>query len=62
MDRIILTGGTARSKALVAGVRNYVRFLGCGVSVFPGENEMITLVKGAIRVLQGKEAAKEYLG
>jgi len=62
VDRIILTGGMARSDALVEGVRNYVRFLGCGVSVFPGENEMIALVKGAIRVLQGKEEAKEYVG
>lgn len=60
VDRIILTGGMARSEELVEGVRNYVRFLGCGISVYPGENEMIALVKGALRVLQGKEEAKEY--
>ncbi|MBN2049308.1 MAG: butyrate kinase [Spirochaetales bacterium] len=60
VDRVILTGGMARSKELVEGVTNYVRFLGCGVSVYPGENEMIALVKGALRVLQGKEEAKTY--
>jgi butyrate kinase len=34
--------------------------VGCGVTVYPGENEMAALVKGALRVLSGKEQAKEY--
>jgi len=33
---------------------------GCGVTVYPGENEMLALVKGALRVLNGKEPAREY--
>ena len=34
--------------------------MGCGVTVYPGENEMVALVKGALRVLYGKEEAREY--
>jgi butyrate kinase len=39
--------------ALLAGV-------GCGVTVYPGENEMFALVKGALRVLNRKEEARDY--
>ena len=39
-----------------------VSVLSCGVTVYPGENEMGALVKGALRVLSGKERAKEYRG
>ena len=34
--------------------------MGCGVTIYPGENEMGALVKGALRVLSGKESAKIY--
>ncbi len=37
-----------------------VAALGCGVTEYPGENEMYALVKGALRVLDGKEEAREY--
>ena len=60
LDRIILTGGMARSTALVERLRKYLSGLDCGVSVYPGENEMAALAKGALRVLYGKEPAKEY--
>ncbi len=60
VDRILLTGGMARSKRLVAEIGRLVAALGCGISVYPGENEMSALVKGALRVLSGKEDAKEY--
>jgi len=36
-----------------------VRFI-AEVKVVPGENEMIALTEGALRVLRGEEAAKEY--
>ncbi|RKZ27867.1 butyrate kinase [bacterium] len=60
VDRILLTGGMARSKRLVETIENSVAAIGCGVTVFPGENEMLALAKGALRVLQGKENAKTY--
>jgi butyrate kinase len=62
VERILLTGGMARSDRLVAAIERYVVAMKCGVSVYPGENEMFALVKGALRVLSGKEEAKEYAG
>ena len=60
VDRILLTGGMARSQALVGAITGFVAALGCGVTVYPGENEMFALVKGALRVLNRKEEAREY--
>ncbi len=60
VDRILLTGGMARSAALVEAITRFVAAVGCGVTVYPGENEMFALAKGALRVLSGKEAAREY--
>jgi butyrate kinase len=60
IDAILLTGGMARSQNLVAELTRLTRVLGCGVKVYPGENEMAALAKGALRVLSGREAAKDY--
>jgi butyrate kinase len=60
VDRILLTGGLARSQLLVDLIERSVAALGCGVTIYPGENEMTALVKGALRVLQGKETARVY--
>lgn len=60
LDRVLLTGGMARSTRLVDAITDAVAGLGCGVDVYPGENEMFALVKGALRVLNGKEEARTY--
>jgi len=60
VDRVLLTGGLARSERLVADITASVAGLGCGVTAYPGENEMRALVKGALRVLDGKEEARTY--
>ncbi len=60
IDRVLLTGGLARAKALVAIIEEGCRPLGCGVSVYPGENELMALAMGALRVLHGREPVKEY--
>jgi len=60
VDRILLTGGMARSKMLVDGLRDLLKACGCGITVYPGENEMVALVKGALRVLSGREEALTY--
>jgi len=60
IERVLLTGGMARSQRFVAELERLLAGLGCGVSVYPGENEMGALVKGALRVLAGKEQAKLY--
>jgi butyrate kinase len=60
VDRVLLTGGLARSERLVADITAGVAALGCGVTAYPGENEMRALVKGALRVLDGKEEPRTY--
>jgi butyrate kinase len=60
VDRILLTGGMARSQMLVDAISGLVAGLGCGVAVYAGENEMFALVKGALRVLNRKEEARHY--
>jgi butyrate kinase len=60
VDRIVLTGGMARSVALVETITGFVAAVGCGVTVYPGENEMFALAKGALRVLNRKEESREY--
>jgi len=60
VHRILLTGGAARSEVLVSGITKGLSALDCGISLYPGENEMFALVKGALRVLSGREPAKEY--
>ncbi len=60
VDQVLLTGGLARSERLVADITRAVSALGCGVTAYPGENEMYALVKGALRVLVGKEKARDY--
>ncbi|GLH72145.1 hypothetical protein GETHLI_06470 [Geothrix limicola] len=60
IDAILLTGGMARSAKLVGELGRLTVALGCGVKVYPGENEMAALAKGALRVLSGREVAKDY--
>ena len=60
LDAILLTGGMARSTRLVADLRRLTAALGCPVKDYPGENEMAALAKGALRVLSGREVAKDY--
>jgi len=60
VDQVLLTGGLARAKPLVKLVENACQPLGCGLSVYPGENEMSALAQGAIRVLSGRETVQEY--
>jgi len=50
----------ARSGRLISAIEAGVVGLGCGVTVYPGENEMHALAKGALRVLNGKEKALVY--
>jgi butyrate kinase len=60
IDQIIITGGMARSNKLIEKIKGYICAMGCGITVYPGENEMLALTKGALRVLSGKEKAKIY--
>lgn len=59
IDGIVLTGGLAHSKLLTGWVSEWIRFLG-PVLIYAGEDEMVALAEGAVRVLQGDEAVKKY--
>ena len=59
VDRIVITGGLARSETLVRTIVERVSFL-AQVVLHPGEEEMESLAAGALRVLRGEEEAREY--
>jgi butyrate kinase len=60
IDRVLLTGGMARAGFLVDEIGRLLAGFVCGITVYPGENEMAALAKGALRVLSGREKVKEY--
>jgi len=59
VDAIVLTGGMAKWRELIEEIRRRVQNI-AAFMVFPGENEMLSLAQGALRVLCGEESAKEY--
>jgi len=61
LDAIVLTGGLANSKILIAWIKERVDHIG-RVIVYPGEDEMRSLAQGALRVLRGEEQPKTYGG
>lgn len=60
IDRIVITGGLAYGKYTVDEISRRVSFL-APISVYPGEDEMTALAEGVLRVLEGKEAALDYV-
>lgn len=61
VDAIVLTGGLAHNQIFIDWIVPRVKFI-APVHVVPGEDEMLALYEGALRVLQGEEEAGEYLG
>lgn len=59
VDQILLTGGIAYSKTLVPDLKANIEWI-APVTVYPGEDELLALAQGAIRVLSGEEEAKIY--
>lgn len=59
VDAIILTGGIAYEKLMVDIISEKVAFI-APITVYPGEDEMLALAQGVIRVLNGEEEVKEY--
>ncbi len=59
VDGIVLTGGIAYDKMFVKWIEDRVFFIS-KVLVYPGEDEMIALAQGGLRVLNGEEDAKRY--
>ncbi len=61
LDCIAITGGMAYSERIVKDITSRIEFLS-PVLIFPGEDEMASLVLGVLRVLRGEEKAKVYEG
>jgi len=59
VDAIVITGGVAHSKMLLAWIRERVAWI-APLLVYPGEDEMLALAQGALRVLRGEEKAQIY--
>jgi len=60
VDAIILTGGLAHSTMLVGWLEDRLRRL-APVLIYPGQNEMLAMAEGALRVLRGEELARVYV-
>jgi butyrate kinase len=59
VDAIVLTGGLVHSSMLVGWIRERVEWI-APLIAYAGEDEMLAMAQGALRVLRGEEAAKEY--
>jgi butyrate kinase len=59
VDAVVLTGGLVHSSMLVGWIRERVEWI-APLLVYPGQNEMLAMAQGALRVLRGEEQAKEY--
>ncbi|AAK79626.1 butyrate kinase [Clostridium acetobutylicum] len=59
VDCIILTGGIAYNKLMTDFIAKKVSFI-APITIYPGEDEMLALAEGTLRVLSGQEEAKKY--
>lgn len=59
VNAIVLTGGLAYSNRFTGAIKRRVDLI-ARVLVYPGEDEMLALSSGALRVLKGEERVKEY--
>ncbi len=59
VDRIIVTGGIAYGADVVAALKERAEWI-APFTVYPGEDELLALAQGALRVLNGEEEAKVY--
>ncbi|UCC63382.1 MAG: butyrate kinase [Anaerolineae bacterium] len=59
VDAIVITGSLAHSEMLLNWIRERVAWI-APVTVYPGEDEMLSMAQGALRVLRGKEAPLTY--
>jgi butyrate kinase len=59
VDAILITGGIAYGKEITELIKERVEFI-APVVIYPGEDELLALAQGGLRVLKGEEEAKEY--
>lgn len=59
VDQIIVTGGIAYGEDVVAALKEAAEWI-APFTVYPGEDELLALAQGALRVMNGEEKAMEY--
>ncbi|MCF0121813.1 MAG: butyrate kinase [Lachnospiraceae bacterium] len=59
VDQIILTGGIAYGEKVIKEIKARVGFIS-GITVYAGDEELLALAQGALRVLKGEEKPLEY--
>lgn len=59
VDQIIITGGIAYDNDVVTALKEKAGWI-APVTVYPGEDELLALAQGALRVMNGEEKAMEY--
>ena len=59
VDQIILTGGIAYNPNTEKYLKEYIGFI-APITVYPGEDELLALCQGALRVMTGEEKPMEY--
>ena len=59
VDQIIVTGGIAYDKETVEGLKKRCEWI-APFTVYPGEDELLALVQGGLRVMRGEEKALDY--
>ena len=59
VDQIIVTGGIAYDKGVVAGLKEKCEWM-APFTVYHGEDELLALAQGALRVMNGEEEAMKY--
>lgn len=59
VDQIIVTGGIAYGADVVAALKERAEWI-APFTVYPGEDELLALAQGALRVLNGEEEAMAY--
>ena len=59
VDQIIVTGGIAYDKPIVSKIKERAGFI-APFTVYPGEDELLALAQGGLRVMNGEEEAMKY--
>ena len=59
VDQIIITGGIAYDNGVVAGLRESAEWI-APFTIYKGEDELLALTQGALRVMNGEEKVMVY--
>lgn len=59
VDQIIVTGGIAYNEWVINELKNYCGWI-ADFTVYPGEDELLALAQGGLKVYNGEETAKIY--